>query len=32
MEIIRDIFQHVPLYFVIAWYAIGAISAYLFVT
>ena len=32
MEIIRDIFQHVPLYFVIAWYAIGVISAYIFVT
>jgi Fe-S oxidoreductase/nitrate reductase gamma subunit len=32
MEIIRDIFQHVPLSFVIAWYAIGVISAYLFIT
>jgi len=32
MEIIRDIFQHVPLPFVIAWYTIGVIAAYLFVT
>jgi Fe-S oxidoreductase len=32
MDIIRDIFQHVPLSFVIAWYAIGIISAYLFIT
>jgi Fe-S oxidoreductase len=32
MEIIRDIFQHVPLSFVIAWYAIGVISAYIFIT
>ena len=32
MEIIRDIFQHVPLPFIIAWYAIGVITAYLFIT
>jgi len=31
MEIIRDIFQHVPLAFVIAWWAIGAISLFLFI-
>jgi len=31
MEIIRDIFQQVPLAFVIAWWVIGAISAFLFV-
>ena len=32
MDIIRDVFQHVPLSFVIAWYAIGIISAYIFIT
>lgn len=32
MEIIRDIFQHVPLPFVVAWYLIGVIAAVLFVT
>ena len=32
MDIIRDVFQHVPLPFVIAWYAIGVISAYIFIT
>lgn len=32
MEIIRDIFQHVPLPFVIAWYVIGVIAALLFFT
>ena len=32
MDIVRDIFQQVPLSFVIAWYAIGIISAYLFIT
>jgi len=32
MEIIRDIFQYVPLPFVVAWYTIGVIAAYLFVT
>ncbi|WP_455363218.1 heterodisulfide reductase-related iron-sulfur binding cluster, partial [[Eubacterium] cellulosolvens] len=32
MEIIRDIFQHVPLPFVIAWYVIGVIAAILFFT
>ena len=32
MEIIRDIFQHVPLPFIIAWWIFGAITAYLFVT
>jgi len=32
MDIIRDIFQYVPLPFVIAWWAIAAITAYLFIT
>jgi len=32
LDIIRDVFQHVPLSFVIAWYAIGIISAYIFIT
>ena len=32
MDIIRDVFQHVPLSFVIAWYVIGIISAYIFIT
>jgi Fe-S oxidoreductase len=32
MEIIRDIFQHLPLPFVIAWYVIGVITAILFIT
>jgi len=32
VEIIRDIFQQVPLPFVIAWYAIGIIAAFLFIT
>jgi Fe-S oxidoreductase/nitrate reductase gamma subunit len=31
LDIIRDVFQHVPLPFVIAWYAIGIISAYIFI-
>jgi len=31
MDIIRDIFQQVPLPFVIAWWVIGGISAFLFV-
>jgi Fe-S oxidoreductase len=32
MEIIRDVFQFVPLPFVIAWYVTGIIAAYLFIT
>lgn len=32
MEIIRDVFQQVPLPFVIAWYAIGVTAAFLFIT
>jgi Fe-S oxidoreductase len=32
VEIIRDIFQHVPLPFVVAWYVIGVIAAVLFIT
>jgi Fe-S oxidoreductase len=31
MEIIRDIFQHVPLSFVIAWYLFGIVAALLFI-
>jgi Fe-S oxidoreductase/nitrate reductase gamma subunit len=30
MEIIRDVFQYVPLFFVIAWWIFGVISAFLF--
>jgi len=32
MDIIRDIFQYVPLPFVVAWWVIAAITAYLFIT
>ena len=32
MDLIRDIFQFVPLPFVIAWWLIAAITAYLFIT
>ncbi|HXZ98595.1 MAG TPA: hypothetical protein VED24_04430, partial [Candidatus Acidoferrum sp.] len=31
MDIIRDVFQHVPISFVIAWYVIGIICAYIFI-
>jgi len=31
MEIIRDIFQHVPLPFVIAWWVIGGVTVFLFI-
>ena len=31
MEIIRDIFQYLPIFFVIAWWIFGAISAFLFI-
>jgi len=31
MEIIRDVFQFVPLFFVIAWWIFGLISAFLFI-
>jgi len=31
VEIVRDIFQFVPLPYVIAWYVIGAISTFLFI-
>jgi Fe-S oxidoreductase/nitrate reductase gamma subunit len=30
MEIIRDVFQYVPLFFAIAWWIFGVISAFLF--
>jgi len=32
MDIFRDIFQYVPLSFIIAWWAIGAIATFLFIT
>lgn len=32
MEILRDIFQYVPFPFVVAWWGIGAITTFLFIT
>lgn len=32
MDIIRDIFQYVPFPFIVAWWILGAIAAYLFIT
>jgi Fe-S oxidoreductase/nitrate reductase gamma subunit len=31
MDIIRDVFQYVPIFFVISWWIFGAVSAFLFV-
>ena len=31
MEIIRDVFQFVPFFYVIAWWIFGLISAFLFI-